>query len=114
MVLSHLMLNADIYFAIVHVNFGLRGDDADADEKFVADFARQNDLVYYVKKVNTKEYASEKGISIEMAARELRYTFFDELMRSHNYDYLLTAHHFNDDIETLLIKLGRGSTFGSV
>jgi tRNA(Ile)-lysidine synthase len=109
MVLCDLLLNAGFTFCVAHCNFNLRGKEADNDEKFVVEFCEKNKLKCFTKTFKTATYAKNKGISIQMAARELRYTWFNELIISHNFDYLLTAHHANDNIETFFINLLRGS-----
>jgi tRNA(Ile)-lysidine synthase len=96
-------------FSIAHCNFNLRGKEADADEKFVIGYCKKNKIPCFHTKFNTSIYAKDKGISIQMAARELRYNWFNELIKEHEFDYLLTAHHANDNIETFFINLLRGS-----
>lgn len=93
----------------VHCNFHLRGEESDRDEQFVRDFCQQQEIPLYVKDFQTEEYAKEKKISIEMAARELRYAYFHELMKSTKISVLAVAHHQNDQAETLLINLIRGT-----
>lgn len=95
--------------AAVHCNFHLRGEESERDEQFVRDFCLQQDIPLYVKDFQTEEYAKEKKISIEMAARELRYAYFHELMKSTKISVLAVAHHQNDQAETLLINLIRGT-----
>jgi tRNA(Ile)-lysidine synthase len=96
-------------FSVAHCNFTLRGKEADADEAFVKAYCEKNRTPCFHIKFNTNTYAKEKSISIQMAARELRYRWFNELMVEHGFDYLLTAHHANDNIETFFINLLRGS-----
>lgn len=93
----------------VHCNFHLRGEESDRDELFVRNFCQQQEIPLYVKDFQTEEYAKEKKISIEMAARELRYAYFHELMKSTKINVLAVAHHQNDQAETLLINLIRGT-----
>lgn len=93
----------------VHCNFHLRGEESDRDEQFVRDFCQHQEIPLYVKDFQTEEYAKEKKISIEMAARELRYAYFHELMKSTKISVLAVAHHQNDQAETLLINLIRGT-----
>ncbi|MDZ7848623.1 MAG: tRNA lysidine(34) synthetase TilS [Owenweeksia sp.] len=114
MVLTHCLQVAGYRPALAHCNFKLRKEDADADAAFVKKYAHQNKLAYYSRQFNTTEYAKTKGISIQMAARELRYDFFEELMEREKLDYLLTAHHADDAFETILINLGRGSSLLSL
>ncbi len=109
MSLCHLLTNAGFTFTVAHCNFNLRGKEADGDEKFVIDYCKKSNIKCFTKKFNTLAYAENKGISIQMAARGLRYNWFNELLSDHNFDYLLTAHHANDNIETFFINLLRGS-----
>lgn len=109
MLMLHLFTHAGFPVAVAHCNFGLRGDESNGDEQFVADYCDQHNLPFFVKQFNTEEFAQQEGISIEMAARELRYAWFDLLLDRHGYHYLATAHHQDDVIETFLINLSRGS-----
>jgi len=86
-----------------------RAKESDGDEQFVSDYCDQHNIEFHSRKFDTSEYAADKGISIEMAARELRYNWFDELLNCHGYDLLATAHHKDDVVETFLINLSRGS-----
>ncbi|MBR3710614.1 MAG: tRNA lysidine(34) synthetase TilS [Bacteroidales bacterium] len=109
MVLSDLLLRAKAEFVLAHCNFHLRGDESDGDEQFVRDYASQNGLTIYVKHFDTLNYAEEHKLSIEMAARELRYAWFEELRQQLNYDYIAVAHHADDQLETFFINLLRGA-----
>jgi tRNA(Ile)-lysidine synthase len=109
MLMLHLFTNAGFSVAVAHCNFGLRGSESDGDEQFVSDYCDEHNLAFYVKHFTTRDYAMEKGISIEMAARDLRYSWFDGLLSKHGLDLLATAHHQDDVIETFLINLSRGS-----
>ena len=95
--------------AFAHCNFHLRGDDSNRDEKFVTDFAKENDIPIYVKHFDTESYAKENSLSIEMAARELRYSWFEELKDTHEFNKVVLAHHGDDQIETFFINFLRGS-----
>lgn len=96
-------------FAIAHCNFGLRGEESDADEAFVRSLARSLDVPIHVKRFDTEAYASAQGISVEMAARRLRYHWFGELCREFGYAGVAVAHNANDNAETLLLNLLRGT-----
>lgn len=109
MVLWHLMHESKHLYGIAHVNFSLRGKESDADEALIKQVAQEREIPFYSKKVDTEKYAAENGLSIQMAARELRYDFFKELAQEFRYDCLSTAHHLEDDFETLLLNLNRGT-----
>ena len=109
MLMLHLFLDAGFPIAVAHCNFGLRGHESDEEEQFVADYCDQHNLACHIEHFNTSEFALLEGISIEMAARDLRYEWFNRLLNQHKYDYLATAHHQDDVIETFLINLSRGS-----
>lgn len=109
MLMLHLFVQTGFPVAVVHCNFKLRGSESDGDEQFVADYCDLHNLEFHSRKFDTAEYASNEGISIEMAARELRYNWFEQLLQRHGYDFLATAHHQDDVIETFLINLSRGS-----
>lgn len=109
MVLADLLLQAEADFVVAHCNFHLRGEESDGDEQFVRDYAEKNGLTIYVKQFETEVYAKEHGISIEMAARDLRYAWFEELRQQLGYDYIAVAHHADDQLETFFINLLRGA-----
>jgi len=109
MVMLHLFRKAGYNIAVAHCNFRLRGDESDGDEKFVTDYCHEHNLRLYVTHFETEEYARQEGISIEMAARSLRYSWFTELLDAEKFDYLATAHHQDDVIETFFINLARGT-----
>ena len=96
-------------FAIAHCNFGLRGAESDADEAFVRSWAEKYGIPLHIKHFDTTAYSAENGISVEMAARRLRYHWFGELCRTHGYDAVAVAHNANDNAETLLLNLLRGT-----
>ena len=95
--------------AVAHCNFNLRGDDSDGDEALVRRWAEEHDVRLHVKSFDTRGFASEHGVSIEMAARELRYRWFAELCTTEGYDEVAVAHNANDNAETLVLNLLRGS-----
>lgn len=96
-------------FAVVHCNFHLRGADSDADADFVADWARRHGIAFYSKDFDTAAYAAEQGISLEMAARELRYGWFADLCRTEGFAGVAVAHQADDRRETFLLNLMRSS-----
>lgn len=110
MVMAQLFREAGISIGIAHVNFQLRRDESDADEKFIKTFCEQHAFPFFTKRFNTVVYANETGVSVQMAARELRYAWFDELLESEHFDCLATAHHINDSIETILLNWINGSS----
>ena len=96
-------------FAVAHCNFSLRGEESDGDQAMVEQYAASLGVRLFVKRFDTAGYAREKGISIEMAARDLRYGWFAELCREHGFDVLAVAHNANDNAETLMLNLLRGT-----
>lgn len=109
MVLVDFFNQLDYTIAMAHCNFGLRGNESDGDEKFISDYAQKNNIELFVTHFDTNKYAEEFKLSIQIAARRLRYSWFYELMEQNSFDYLLTAHHLDDSIETFLINLTRGT-----
>ena len=109
MVLADLLLKAKVEFVAAHCNFHLRGEESDGDEKFVRDYAERNGIQCFVKHFETEKYAAEQSISIEMAARDLRYAWFEELRQQLGYDKIAVAHHADDQAETFFINLLRGA-----
>ncbi len=107
--LLHLLLTNKYKIYAAHCNFKLRGADADADEKFVINFCKKFNIKLFTTSFDTKKYAAKNKISIEMAARELRYNWFDNLMQDNNIDLLATGHHQDDSIETFFLNLTRGT-----
>ncbi|MBE6342470.1 MAG: tRNA lysidine(34) synthetase TilS [Lentimicrobiaceae bacterium] len=97
------------HLSFAHCNFHLRGDDSNRDEKFVTEFAEENKIPIYIQHFDTESYAKENSLSIEMAARELRYSWFEELKDINNFTKVALAHHGDDQIETFLINMLRGS-----
>ncbi|MAP54627.1 tRNA lysidine(34) synthetase TilS [Altibacter sp.] len=94
---------------LAHCNFSLRAKESDEDEVFVIDLAERLSVPVYTETFDTKAYASATKLSTQMAARELRYRWFEELLKDFQYDYILTAHHADDDLETFFINLSRGT-----
>lgn len=109
MVLAELLRWSGYDIAFAHCNFHLRGDESDGDERFVRDYAERVGVRLFVKHFDTTQYAENNKISIEMAARELRYSWFDELLKEKGFHKLAVAHHADDQIETFFINLLRGS-----
>lgn len=107
--MAWLFHKAGFLFGIAHCNFGLREMDSDSDEYFVREFAAKLEVPFYSHHFDTLNYATKNRISIQMAARELRYAFFNELVIQRGYNYIATAHHKDDVIETFFINLFRGT-----
>lgn len=108
-VLTHLFYELEYSISLAHCNFRLRGKESDGDEAFVEDLAKKLDIPVFIKKFDTLQFASEEKLSVQLAARKLRYDWFNELLHQKQYDYLLTAHHADDAVETFLINLSRGT-----
>ena len=96
-------------YAVAHCNFSLRGEESDGDQALVEARAAELGVRLFVNRFDTEAYAREKGISIEMAARDLRYAWFEELCHEHGFDVLAVAHNANDNAETLMLNLLRGT-----
>ncbi|NER13933.1 tRNA lysidine(34) synthetase TilS [Leptobacterium flavescens] len=109
MVLAHLCLKAEMNMTLAHCNFHLRGEESDGDEQFVVEWADDHNVEVFIEHFDTQAYAETEGLSIQMAARELRYNWFDRLCTDLKFDYVLTAHHADDNLETFIINLSRGT-----
>jgi len=109
MVMAWLFREAGIEYSIAHCNFSLRGDESDGDEEFVAAYARTSSISFFSRRFDTMTYAGTHRISVQMAARELRYDWFRSLIRSEGFDSVAVAHNLNDNVETFLINLSRGT-----
>jgi tRNA(Ile)-lysidine synthase len=110
MVMLQLFRICDFKISVAHVNFQLRGSESDGDEQFVKDYCLKHSLKFFTKRFNTSQYSIENSLSTQMAARELRYDWFDALAKENEFDFVATAHHLNDSIETSLLNLVRGSS----
>lgn len=109
MVMAELFHYGGFNFAIAHCNFGLRGSESNQDEAFVAAVAETYGVRFFVNHFKTREYAGFNKISVQMAARTLRYEWFDELQQTEGYKAIATAHHLDDQIETFFINILRGT-----
>src|SRR6187431_1127254 len=109
MVLLHLFQELKYDIAIAHCNFQLRGVESFGDQKFVQDYAEANGIPIFFTQFDTEAFAKDYKLSTQVAARELRYNWFYELLETKKYDYILTAHHADDNLETFLIHLSRGT-----
>lgn len=108
-VMCELFHQAGFKFAIAHCNFKLRGEDSEGDEAFVKELAKKYKAEVFTKSFNTTAYADENKISIQMAARDLRYNWFEELRKEHHFAAIATAHHHDDNIETVLMHIVKGT-----
>lgn len=108
-VLSHLMCRANYKISLAHCNFHLRDEESNRDEAFVRRWAKENNIPLFVKEFDTYQYMKENKLSLEMAARDLRYNWFNSLLESEGFTCLCTAHHLDDSIETFFINLLRGT-----
>jgi tRNA(Ile)-lysidine synthase len=109
MIMAHLFQQTDFRTGIAHCNFCLRAGESDKDEELVRNFAAARNIPFYTIRFETKSFAKKNGISIQMAARELRYTWFEKIRKENLFDKISVAHNLNDNIETLIINLIRGT-----
>lgn len=108
MVMLHLFRQLDVSFGVAHCNFQLRGQESDEDAQFVKTSAEMLGVPFFQAIFETKTYAEENRLSIQMAARELRYNWFENIRKAHGYNYIATAHNADDSVETFFINLSRG------
>jgi tRNA(Ile)-lysidine synthase len=109
MVMADLFLKSSITFSVAHCNFGLRAEASDLDEQLVADWCKGNNIVFHSVKFDTKQKASEWKKGTQETARGLRYEWFEKIRVKNKYAKVVTAHHANDNVETLLINLFKGT-----
>jgi tRNA(Ile)-lysidine synthase len=109
MVMTHMFIQLGIETGIAHCNFSLRAGESDKDEEMVRKYADEHNIPFYSIRFETKAFAKKNGLSVQMAARELRYTWFEEIRKENRYDTIAVAHNLNDNIETLIINLTRGT-----
>ncbi len=109
MVLLDLCFRLKLNFSVAHCNFKLRGTESDEDASFVEEHCNELNVKNYTTDFNTVDYVDANKVSIQMAAREMRYTWFKELLAKHKYNCVVTAHQANDQLETFLINLSRGT-----
>jgi len=108
-VMMHLFHSLGLPAAIAHCNFGLRGEESDGDEAFVRELAGKYNFPFFVTYPDVKSFARDASVSTQMAARELRYEWFEKVRRESDYQWIATAHHANDSLETVLLNLARGT-----
>lgn len=108
MVMLSLFIDAKFTIGVAHANFKLRGEESDGDEAFVKSFCEARGIPFFTTAFDTNNYAAEKKISIQMAARELRYVWFRQLIKQHGFTKLATAHHADDQAETIFLNMVKG------
>jgi tRNA(Ile)-lysidine synthase len=108
-VLTHLLHKLNFKISLAHCNFSLRGKESNEDEEFVKGLGEKLEIQTFTIKFDTEAYAEEKGISTQMAARDLRYDWFQKIAEENNIDYIITGHQKDDVLETFLINLTRGT-----
>ena len=108
-ILTHLFSELNFDISLAHCNFQLREKESDLDEEFVKLLSQKTSNQIFTIKFDTEKFASKNKFSIQIAARELRYNWFQKIIKKHSFDYVLTAHHADDNLETFLINLTRGS-----
>lgn len=109
MVLLHLVKHLPYKIAVLHCNFQLRGLESFGDQNFVQQYCDENNISVFITQFDTEAFAKDYKLSTQVAARELRYSWFYELLETEQFDYILTAHHADDNLETFLINLTRGT-----
>ncbi len=109
MVLIDVLLKMNYNVAIAHCNFQLRGNESDEDEIFIKEFTSNNNIPFHVIKFDTKAFKKDKTISTQMAARTLRYKWFEKIRKENNYHCIATAHHLDDQLETILLNITKGT-----
>jgi tRNA(Ile)-lysidine synthase len=114
MCLSYILEKLGYKFAVAHCNFGLRDNESDEDAVFVKEYFQNKNIETHSIKFDTADYAQKKGLNIQLAARKLRYDWFDELTTQFHYLKIITAHHANDTIETVLYNMSRGTGLAGV
>ncbi len=109
MVLLHLFQQLDYEIAVLHCNFQLRGIESFSDQQFIEEYTSKNSIPFAFTQFDTEAFAANFKVSIQVAARELRYSWFYEQLAIQNGDFIVTAHHADDNLETFLINLSRGT-----
>jgi tRNA(Ile)-lysidine synthase len=104
-----LFAESGLDFGIIHCNFQLRGEDSEGDELFAKNLAEKLNIPFFTTRFHTKKEAKKVGVSTQMIARKLRYDWFEKIRIEAKYDFIATAHHLNDAIETVLLNLTKGT-----
>lgn len=113
-VLLNLLHRLHFHVAAAHCNFQLRGDASDADERFCEEVCAAKNIPFFSRRFNTEQYAMNHGVSVQMAARSLRYAWFSELLQHHGFTSIATGHHLNDQAETVLMNFVHGKSANSL
>ncbi|WP_395044330.1 tRNA lysidine(34) synthetase TilS [Flavobacterium sp.] len=108
-ILVELLHKLNYKISVLHCNFSLRGSESDGDEEFVKSYCNTKKIPVFIQKFDAKQFALDYKLSIQVAARKLRYDWFYEQLNEQNFDFILTAHHLDDNLETFLINLTRGT-----
>lgn len=108
-VMLHIMHELDMDCVVAHCNFHLRGEDSNLDQQFVSNLAQKLEYICITQEFDTEQYAEQNGLSIQMAARDLRYAFFYDVAEKNNCDFIALAHNADDQVETVLTNLIRGT-----
>ncbi|NOS90955.1 MAG: tRNA lysidine(34) synthetase TilS [Cyclobacteriaceae bacterium] len=114
MAMLHLFLESGYKVAVAHCNFQLRGPESDEDERWLSGYCEKRKIPFHSNRFHTNNYAIAHGVSIQMAARELRYQWFEQLREEQGFDWIATAHHHNDSIETILLNLAKGTSLNGL
>ena len=108
-VLFNLLLNCKYKFSVAHCNYKLRGQHSDNDQRFITEKAKIHKVKYHIREFDISKINFKKSQSVQMKCRQLRYKWFNEISKKYGYDFILTAHHLNDSIETFFINIFRGT-----
>ena len=111
MCLAVIFNKLKLKFSIAHCNFNIRGDESYQDNLFVLNFCKKNNVNFFQKNFNTKQYCKEHSLSTQMAARELRYNWLHDISRRNKFDFIVLGHHLDDNIETYLMNFIKGTGF---
>ncbi len=109
MTLINILRSLDFDVSVAHMNFQLREEASNQDEEFVKNWCDMHEIACHTRRVDTIDVAEKDQISTQMAARQLRYDWFQELCKEHGYKRIATAHHLNDSLETVLLNLTKGT-----
>ena len=108
MCLANLFLKSGLKFGVIHINYSLRGSESEEDMNFVTTWAKNHDIEYFVKVIDTPFILSNQGGNVQQMARDFRYSFFEETRLKYHFDFICTAHHASDWLETVIFNVLRG------